>query len=175
MPSHDSLFLLRNVLSAPRLMYLLRTAPCTGSPELEKFDTVLRESLSRTLNIDLDDERWIQASLPVRWGGLGIRSVVSLAPSAYLASVASTKDLTASLLPVRLRDTADSGIASAYSAWMESATRKPSVSGPSSPAASQSPPLPDSPVQRVWDNCICEIQADHLLQSAVPLVDQAGL
>ena len=38
MPSHDSLYLLRNVLTAPRLMYLLRTAPCMGSPELPKFD-----------------------------------------------------------------------------------------------------------------------------------------
>jgi hypothetical protein len=31
MPSHDSLFLLRNILAAPRLMYLLRTAPCTDT------------------------------------------------------------------------------------------------------------------------------------------------
>ena len=28
------------------------------------------------LNIDLDDDRWTQASLPVRWRGLGIRSVL---------------------------------------------------------------------------------------------------
>jgi len=27
MPTHDSLFMLRNVLAAPRLMYLLRTSP----------------------------------------------------------------------------------------------------------------------------------------------------
>jgi hypothetical protein len=118
MPSHDSLYLLRNVLTAPKLMYLLRTAPCTGSPELPLFDAVLRESLSTTLNIDLNDDRWNQASLPVRWGGLGIRSVVSLAPSAYLASAASTKELTASLLPSRLREVTDNGITSATSAWI---------------------------------------------------------
>jgi hypothetical protein len=56
MPSHDCLYLLRNVLRAPRLIYLLRTAPCTGSQELLKFDAVLRESLSTTLNIDLDED-----------------------------------------------------------------------------------------------------------------------
>jgi len=67
----------------------MTTAPCMGSPELPKFDAVLRESLSTTLNIDLSDDRWIHASLPVRWGGLGVRSVVSLAPSAYLASAAT--------------------------------------------------------------------------------------
>jgi len=92
MPSHDSLFLLRNVMAAPRLMYLLRTAPCTDSPELPLFDIVIRDSLSTTLNVDLDDQRWAQASLPVRWGGLGVRSIVLLAPSAYLASAASTME-----------------------------------------------------------------------------------
>ena len=90
MPSHDSLYLLRNVLTAPRLMYLLRTAPCTDSPELLKFDAVLRESVSTTLNIDLGDNRGTQASLPVRLGGLGIRSVVSLAPSAYLLALSQS-------------------------------------------------------------------------------------
>jgi len=39
-------------------MYLLRTAPCTGSPESLEFDAVLRESLSTRLNIDLGDNRW---------------------------------------------------------------------------------------------------------------------
>jgi len=81
MPSHDSLCLLRSVLTASRLTYLLRTIPCTGSPEL-MFDAILRESLSITLNIDTSDDRLAQASLPVRWGGLGIHSVVSLVPSA---------------------------------------------------------------------------------------------
>ena len=49
MPSHDSLFLLRNVLAATRLVYLLRTAPCCDSPELPMYDAVHRDSLSATL------------------------------------------------------------------------------------------------------------------------------
>jgi len=48
---------------------------------------------------------------------LGVHSVVSLAPSAYLASAASTVELTTSLLPSRLRDVVDGGIATAMSAW----------------------------------------------------------
>ena len=133
MPSHDSLYLLRNVLTAPRLMYLLRTAPCTGSPALPAFDAVLRESLSTTLNIDLDDDRWTRALLPVRWGGLGIRIVVSLAPSAYLASAANTVELTSSLLPTRLRDVVDSGIAIAMSTWTKLASSSTIVSADPSP------------------------------------------
>jgi len=167
MPSHDSLYLLRNVLTAPRLMYLLRTAPCTGSPELLKFDDVLRESLSTTLNIDLNVERWNQASLPVKWGGLGIRSVVSLAPSAYLASAASTKELTTSLLPTRMKEIVDGGIAPATSAWVQLATRK------SSPTTIPCPP--DSTVQRVWDNQVCEVQSDQLLDNAFQHVERARL
>jgi len=140
MPSHDSLFLLRNVLAAPRLMYILRTSPCTDSPELPLYDSVLRNSLSATLNVDIDDNRWLQASLPVRWGGLGVRSVVLLAPSAYLASAASTMELTSTLLPIRLRDIEDSGVASAMSAWRMATTSRtatPSItSQPTTPVAS---------------------------------------
>jgi hypothetical protein len=47
--------------------------------------------------------------LPVRWSGLGIRRVVSLAPSAYMASTASTAELMSSPLPTRLREVVDSG------------------------------------------------------------------
>ena len=170
MPSHDSLHLLRNVLTAPRLMYLLRTAPCTGSPELSKFDAVLWESVSTTLNIDLGDDRWTQASLPVRLGGLGIRSVASLAPSAYLASAASTEKLTSSLLPTRLRDVIDSDIAiTVVSAWFQLATR------PSTTSTIPSPPASISPVQRVWDSQCCEVQADLLLDAAADVVDRARL
>ena len=57
LPSHDSLFLLCNMLTAPRLMYLLRSEPCTDIPVLPLYDNVI--------NVDLTDERWHQASLPV--------------------------------------------------------------------------------------------------------------
>ena len=153
MPSHDSLFLLRNVLAAPRLMYLLRSAPCTDSPVLPLYDEVLRNSLSATLNVDLDDERWRQASLPVRWGGLGVRSAGLLAPSAYLASAASTTELASSLLPVRLRDAVDSGIEPATSAWLRLA-HYPLQSSPTA--------MPTSIAQRSWDDPCCKAQADML-------------
>ncbi len=167
MPSHDSLFLLRNVLTAPRLMYLLRTAPCTESPELPLYDAVLRDSLSATLNVDLNDERWLQASLPVRWGGLGVRGVVLLAPSAYLASAASTTELTSALLPARLRDIEDSGIATAMRAWTRQATN---------PSTSASPLIPPaSSMQHAWDDPCCKVQADRILDSASDQVERARL
>ena len=167
MEAHDSLFLLRNVLAAPRLMYLLRTAPCTDSPVLPQYDAVLRDSLSVVINVDLDDDRWRQASLPVRWGGLGVRGVVLLAPSAYLASAASTAELTSTLLPARLRDVDDSGIAIATSAWLRQATC------PTTPSVT--PALPTSTAQRAWDDPCCKVQADILLEAAVDPVSRARL
>jgi len=44
MPVHDTLCLLQNVLTAPRLMYLLRSTLCIDSPVLPVDDALLRES-----------------------------------------------------------------------------------------------------------------------------------
>ena len=167
MPAHDSLYLLRNVLAAPKLMYLLRSAPCIDSPVLPLFDAVIRESLSATLNVDLDDDRWCQASLPVRWGGLGVRGVVLLAPSAYLASAANTTQLTTALVPERLRNATESGISTATSAWIKQAT--------SHSTPTLLPSLPTSAAQRAWDDPCCKVQADLLLDSAVDVVTRARL
>ena len=71
MPAHDSLFLLRNVVTTARLLYTLRTAPCTGSPELVLYDDLLRSTLCVALNVELTDQGWLQASLLVRWGCWG--------------------------------------------------------------------------------------------------------
>jgi len=91
--SHDALVLLKNSLSMPKLLYLLRTADCSNNPLLTMFDISLRSGLSNILNVDLSDIQWLQASLPVRHGGLGIRSAQMLASSAFLSSAASTHDL----------------------------------------------------------------------------------
>jgi Reverse transcriptase (RNA-dependent DNA polymerase) len=162
MPSHDSLFLLRNVLTAARMLYLLRTAPCTGSIELQAYDDLLRETISTTLNIDLSGDRWQQASLPVRWGGLGIRGVVLLAPSAYLASAASTTTLTQLLLPDHLRGKDDEGVVAALSAWTSATNGTP-------------PSLPSSCIQRSWDDCCCRVVAEQLLRNAQDQVERARL
>ena len=45
-----------------------------------------------------------QATLPVKSGGLGIRSAVQLAPSAYMASAAACSELVSIVLPPQLQD-----------------------------------------------------------------------
>ena len=85
---------LRSCFGAPKLTYLLRSAPCWGHPLLETIDTQMRHGL----NIELNDNQWLQATLPIRDGGLGVRRVTMLASSAFLASAASTKTLRAAIL-----------------------------------------------------------------------------
>jgi hypothetical protein len=90
--------LLKNSLSAPRLQFTLRVAPCTDHSLLVKYYDLLRKATSSVCNIDMSDDQWQQASLPVRSGGFGIRRVSSLAPSAFWASAADTSELLARIL-----------------------------------------------------------------------------
>jgi hypothetical protein len=96
--AHDALILLKASFSAPKVIHTLRSAPCTGHPALFRFDTLLRKGLSDIVNVDLSDSHWLQASLPVSDGGLGLRRTAALAPSAFLASAAGTRLLQDSIL-----------------------------------------------------------------------------
>lgn len=62
--------------------------------------STLKSLFSQTTNICFrdNDPAWLQATLPVHAGGLGIRSVVHLAPSAFLASTDGASDLVHQLL-----------------------------------------------------------------------------
>ena len=99
--AHDSLLLLRHSISIPKLLYLLRTAPCFLSPNLKSYDKLLCSIVGRICNVHMTttDTGWSQASLPVRSGGLGLRSAVQLAPSAFMSSAAASKKLMSQILP----------------------------------------------------------------------------
>ena len=86
--AHDAFCLLHHAYSIPKMLYILRSSPCFLSSQLEEFDHLQRLILSDIANINLvdNDSVWTQASLSVRSGGLGIRSAVQLASSAFLAS-----------------------------------------------------------------------------------------
>ena len=82
--AHTALFLLKNCISIPELMYLLRSSPTWKVPHLLlHFDEIVRSGLESIVNIAINDSTWTQASLPVRNGGLGIRSALSLSLPAF--------------------------------------------------------------------------------------------
>ena len=75
------------------MLNVLRSSPCVNHLSLVEFDSLLHSGLTSVTNCALDDSAWLQSSLPIRDGGLDIRSVVMLTPSAFLASAASTLEL----------------------------------------------------------------------------------
>ena len=92
--SHNALILLRHCLFLPKVLYTLRTAPCFLSCHLQSFNDLLRSILSLIVNVSLDsDSVWLQASLSVKAGGIGIRRSTQLALSAYLISAVGCSDL----------------------------------------------------------------------------------
>jgi hypothetical protein len=164
LPAHDALYLIRNVFAIPKLMYLLRTAPCFLCPELDQYDKVVRDSLSTLLNIALNDEHWSQASLPVWAGGLGIRSAVGLAPSAFLASAACSSAIIARLLPLHLQSWQDPHIPTALNLWQFR-------TGPI-----HTPPTGEQSFrQRSWDTPGCLAIAEQLVSQAKDETDKARL
>ena len=111
--SHDALVIRKNCPAIPKLLYLLRTSQCGDNPLLRQFDNTLWTVLVNILNVDISNDQWLQASLPVGDGGLGIQSAEMLAPSAYLASAASTFLLQQSILPDSIGMQGDQPVASA--------------------------------------------------------------
>ena len=81
---------------------------------------------------------WLQASLPVKSGGLGIRSAVHLAPSAFLASFAGCRELTFTILPPHFQESPLSLWDSAITEWSKGHNELP----PSNPMSHQ---------QKSWD------------------------
>ena len=114
--SHDALVILKASLSTPKLLHIMRSSPCADHEGLERFDSLLRTGLSSILNIVISDVNWIQASLPVSDGGLGICSAALLAPSAFLASAASTQDLQVKIL-IHCNTVADPATESMLAIW----------------------------------------------------------
>ena len=151
--AHDALCLLRHAFALPKLLYTLRTSPCFFCPELQVFDSLLRSLLSSILNINLTDPAWSQASLPVRCGGLGVRSATLLAPSAFLASAAGSTDLVHDILPPRLQNASYQVQGEALECWSQGHNAPP-------------PSAPTSHRQRAWDEPRVAAAADALLGAA---------
>ena len=63
------------------------------------FDSAIRSLLSSILNLNFSDNLvWSQATLPIKSGGLGVRSVAQLALSAFFASAVGCRRLISILL-----------------------------------------------------------------------------
>ena len=91
---HTAIFFLVHHVSAPRLLYLLRSAPLPKS-----VDELVRETLVEISNVDICGRSWEQAKLPISLGGLGVRSVEDLALPCHIASLHAALPLLRSISP----------------------------------------------------------------------------
>jgi len=85
---HEAFFILKSSLTMLKWPYFLRTSACFNSEKLAMIDNIQRDSLSSTPYVLLLYNSWSQASLPVRWSGLGVRSLVDLAPTPFFSFIA---------------------------------------------------------------------------------------
>ena len=104
---------------------------------------------------------WTQASLPIKDGGLGFRSVVSLAPSAFLASAVSTRDLQ-SLILRSSTVSEDPNVDDALAVWKNGHTAAP-------PSGEQ------CFTQKKWDRALVVAKKAQLLSSQSDNLHRARL
>ena len=70
---HISLHLMKQCLNFPKLAYYARTIPRRHlAPVLEAHSSQLRATLQRLVAQELTDSQWQQATLPTKFGGLGL-------------------------------------------------------------------------------------------------------
>ena len=155
--------LLRSSFVIPNVLCILHTAPCFLSPELTGFDTLFHRVLCTILNASMEDElAWLEATLPVSCGGIGIRRSVQLAPSAYLASTSGCSELIPQILPSCLKSSSDLHVECALNIWQSIHKHLP-------------PSLPSSRRQCVWDFAVVEAYFEVLVDSTPDMETRARL
>ena len=163
--AHDALFLLKNCFSIPKLSYTLRSAPCYTHQLLSEYDDTIRSTLQSILNIQLSDDAWEQATLPIANGGIGIRRATMIALPAFLSSVVGSHTLVQQLLPGRLQHMSGSNDPSFSAAVREWCTLVESA--PVQP--------PNFTAQKDWDQPMVKAQEVKVMSAAPDQTSKARL
>lgn len=160
---HTATFFLSHHVSAPRLQYLLRSTPSfLYSSGLRHIDETVRATLADITNVDIQGPAWLQAALPIRHGGLGVRSVERLSLPCYIASLNACSPLVASIAPGHSNVTCSAMLVMAvneFQIWT---------------GASLLPAESEAGTQRVWDDIASSCLKENLLKEANQ-VDRARL
>ena len=128
---------------------------------LVEFDGILKSGLKTILNVELSGSQWEQACLPIREGGLGIRTAVSLAPSAFLASAMSSCELQQEIFPM-ISSLTDFDLTDNLNYWSNMNSAQHMVGD-------------DALKQRSWDNTHIQLTKTRLLTNCTTDIDCARL
>ena len=133
---------------------------------IKVFDGTLNRILCQVLNVDLSqDLAWLQASLPIRAGGLGVRQATQLVPSAFLASAAGCSYFVQQIMPSSaVFPDPDPSIESAISIWNQGH----SESSPSPPNSFQQCTWDEPHVVATYNKLLYRPRAGQPDQSSTP-------
>lgn len=153
LPSHAAFYLLKNCLAIPKLTYLLRCSPCWRCEEgLSNIDIIIRRSIENITNNTFSENSWLQATLPISKGGLGIRSAASLSLPSFLSSFSAVKKSISNILKNSSHLSLDSVFDEGEYLW----------------SAMTSFHLPSEKlhIQKAWDTPLVDISLKKLHESA---------
>ena len=152
--NHQAFALLKSCFSLPKLQYILRASPAYRSTEiLTEFDMTLVAALSTVTNVHFEGDSLVQAVLPVRLGGLGIRMSKDIALPAFISSLHASQSLVDTIL-CKVQRVGDRELEMALGVWNERHT------GPALDVDA------DLSRQRTWDLPLAETTAAGLLERA---------
>ena len=90
--AHYGFYPLNNCFSLLQPPCYDRTSPCFEELDiLQRYDSIIRKSLSKICNVSFIESSYTQAILPVSKGGIGIASTSQIAFLAFLASAKGAK------------------------------------------------------------------------------------
>lgn len=160
--THMAYTIIKYCLFVPKFTYIVRCCQLWKHTELlQSLDNIIKITLASVLNINLEEREWLQASLPVRLGGLGIRSIAGVALPAFLSSVYSTQNLINKILTPSLDIFDISFLTEARNAWLSAC---PNLELPKSLSS-----------QRLWDGPLCEQVRKQLVNTCLSSADRARL
>ena len=94
--------LLRSCFSLPKLTYCLRTCHPSNLPAYKQFDALQFATFSQLFGHPLDSTARTQAFLPVKRGGVGLRSAQQHCSAAFIASNISSRRIVDQILPAEV-------------------------------------------------------------------------
>ena len=160
---HDAYFLLKDCLAIPKLLFFPRSAPLHESHKLLDLDTILKNGLTKVLNIDLDERKWRQLTLPVKMGGFGIRSVTDIALPAFISSYHKSKETMDIITPSSIKDEPYLDAHIAEQRWLDT----PGITNDDLPKFKS--------YQSNWDSPLCKLELTSLINEATNDLDRARL
>lgn len=116
---HMALYILRHCFWIPKFNYYMRCCPLWKFDTLcDSFDNAIKVVLENIINIKFTTSSWHQATLPVVFGGLGIRAVSDISLPAFLSSIHAYSTLINSILSPASNDFEIEYLKEATNSWL---------------------------------------------------------